>query len=617
MKTVKLSGLAMALAAVVFCGETALAQAPGTAPAPQVSPAAAEVVKLASSGVGDDVVVAYIRNSQSAFDLNADQLLYLKDVGLSQQVITAMLDHDNALKGQAPGAPAPAPAPELQPQSQQYQQYAPQPQQGAPAGPTSYFQPASAPEAAPAPQPSMPVQAPPPGPAATATPPPAYVGSAPLEVSYFYNDLSPYGSWVSLAGVGWCWQPSAVVVTPGWRPYCNGGHWVWTDAGWFWQSDYSWGWAPFHYGRWYLDTKCGWVWLPGTTWGPAWVTWRSVGTTCGWAPLPPRADFVAGVGWRYNGVAVGATFDFGLGVNAFAFVSFGNFCAGNVSTYCLPRSQVTVIYKQTTVINNYVVNNNTFINRGIAFDRISAASKFPVQRATVRETSVGGRPVAGGGAFVYREPLHTPAKPVNMVAQKVDVGHTIQHTSVNTLRYEPKATGNGSTTTYFQHNTQNTTVKNQQNATFNNHPQGQTQNFERNQNQTGKNYQSYNPEKTTTNPQTTTGNKNVQTYERNQTTTTTTKQNQFSSTTGTGNRQELSRENEELGDKNHNSETTTGSKQQPYGQKQQNYYRFYNPKSGEQASEVHSLPKTATPSGTGNNSQNYNYNNSQQYKKNP
>ena len=33
-------------------------------------------------------------------------------------------------------------------------------------------------------------------PAAVAAPPPAYVTGAPPDVSYFYNDLSPYGSWV-------------------------------------------------------------------------------------------------------------------------------------------------------------------------------------------------------------------------------------------------------------------------------------------------------------------------------------------------------------------------------------------------------------------------------------
>jgi hypothetical protein len=441
MKNVKNMGIKLA-AVLMLCACNVWAQVPDglgpTSAAPAVSPAAAEVVKLAASGVGDEVVLAYIRNSQSIFDLNADQVLYLKDVGLSPQVITAMLDHDSVLKSQAQPAPAVA------------QPYAPTPQ------------PAEAPAPAPAP-------------VAAAAPAPTYVSSPPLEASYFYNDLAPYGTWVDLSGVGWCWQPSAVVVTAGWRPYCNGGHWVWTDAGWFWQSDYSWGWAPFHYGRWYLDGRCGWVWTPGTVWGPAWVTWRSVGTTCGWAPLPPHADFVAGVGWRYNGVSVGVGFDFGLSANAFAFVTFGNLCANNVSYHCLPPSQATVIYKQTTVINNYIVNNNTFINRGIAYDRIAAASHTPVPRASVRDFPAGRGP-ASGGVFVYRTPLHEPPKSVRMVAQKVDVGHTIRHTSlsetrhdaVNATRYDTRsAAGGGKATSYFQPN-QNpaTPAKGQPNSTF-------------------------------------------------------------------------------------------------------------------------------------------------------
>ena len=154
---------------------------------------------------------------------------------------------------------------------------------------------------------------------------PVYVGSPPPDVTYFYDSLAPYGTWVQLDGYGWCWQPTAVVVTPGWRPYCNGGYWVYSDYGWYWQSTYSWGWAPFHYGRWHLHARCGWVWLPDRVWGPAWVTWRTGGDYCGWAPLPPYAVFDVHHGWRYNGVSVSAGFGFGLGSDAFLFVSFNNF----------------------------------------------------------------------------------------------------------------------------------------------------------------------------------------------------------------------------------------------------------------------------------------------------
>src|SRR5258706_1546865 len=65
-----------------------------------LSPGSAEVVKLAQSGVSDDVVLAYIQNSQAAFSLSSDSVVYLKDLGLSSAVITAMLNHDNSLNHQ-------------------------------------------------------------------------------------------------------------------------------------------------------------------------------------------------------------------------------------------------------------------------------------------------------------------------------------------------------------------------------------------------------------------------------------------------------------------------------------------------------------------------------------
>jgi hypothetical protein len=84
-------------------------------------------------------------------------------------------------------------------------------------------------------------------------------------------------------------------------PYTDG-HWVYTDAGWLWVSDYSWGWAPFHYGTWvYVDT--GWAWVPGSVWGPAWVQWRYGGGYIGWAPVVP-VGYVAFAPARYTYVQV-------------------------------------------------------------------------------------------------------------------------------------------------------------------------------------------------------------------------------------------------------------------------------------------------------------------------
>jgi hypothetical protein len=112
-------------------------------------------------------------------------------------------------------------------------------------------------------------------------------GNEPQAYSQFQGTLAPYGSWSYDAGYGYVWTPSAAVVGVGFTPYGTGGHWVWTEYGWTWVSDWDWGWAPFHYGRWYVGVH-GWCWAPGTHWGPGWVAWRSGGGYVGWAPLAPH-----------------------------------------------------------------------------------------------------------------------------------------------------------------------------------------------------------------------------------------------------------------------------------------------------------------------------------------
>ena len=112
-------------------------------------------------------------------------------------------------------------------------------------------------------------------------------GGGVVSVGVFYDRLAPYGEWVTLGSYGRVWRPSVAIVGVGFRPYFTGGHWVSTDYGWSFESDWDWGWAPFHYGRWLLDANFGWVWVPDAVWGPAWVSWRFGGGYAGWAPLPP------------------------------------------------------------------------------------------------------------------------------------------------------------------------------------------------------------------------------------------------------------------------------------------------------------------------------------------
>src|SRR5436305_1386297 len=73
------------------------------APAPvNLGPAAGEVVRLSEAGSTEDVIVAYIQRSGAAFNLSADQILYLRDIGLSSPVIQAMLNRDHELQTGGP-----------------------------------------------------------------------------------------------------------------------------------------------------------------------------------------------------------------------------------------------------------------------------------------------------------------------------------------------------------------------------------------------------------------------------------------------------------------------------------------------------------------------------------
>jgi hypothetical protein len=121
----------------------------------------------------------------------------------------------------------------------------------------------------------------------------------------FQTALAPYGAWDYDSSYGYVWSPSMSVVGAGFSPYATSGHWVMSEYGWTWVSDWNWGWAPFHYGRWITRGGRGWSWVPGTMWGPAWVSWRSGNGYVGWSPLPPRgmrlaAGYGVGSPWRFT-----------------------------------------------------------------------------------------------------------------------------------------------------------------------------------------------------------------------------------------------------------------------------------------------------------------------------
>src|SRR2546423_1283489 len=93
-------------------------------------------------------------------------------------------------------------------------------------------------------------------------PPEPYAPVAQHEATYqvFYDELTPYGSWVNYPGYGYVWSPN---VGEDFQPYSTNGHWVLSDDSWTWVSNYHWGWAAFHYGRWFYEDNYGWLWIPG------------------------------------------------------------------------------------------------------------------------------------------------------------------------------------------------------------------------------------------------------------------------------------------------------------------------------------------------------------------
>ena len=366
------------LATLTAGAQTGPAAAPF--PAPPLSPALEDVVRLVESGIEENVTLAYIRDTHTPYQLTAQTIPYLRDLGISVPLLTAMLDQDR--QWQTAGANRSEPV--------------------RPTPPTA-------------------AALPPPLPEETAEPI-EYETNATTEVAPFYDQLSPFGTWAVLPAVGWCWQPRAVVLNPGWQPYCDGGHWVYTDAGWSWQSDYSWGAATFHYGRWQRDERSGWVWVPDSHWGPAWVTWRKLGQICGWAPLPPGAGFARTEGYWFHGQPAGPDCGFALPEEAYAFVELKHFADRDLVQPRLPPATVHPFFDRTTVVNSLATADGiTRTNRTgplatslVAVPGEGRATRFGQAPATpVRAQRVNAQhPLIQHAALVPPAPLNRAWLPV-------------------------------------------------------------------------------------------------------------------------------------------------------------------------------------------------------------
>jgi probable HAF family extracellular repeat protein len=187
----------------------------------------------------------------------------------------------------------------------------------------------------------------------------------------FYSKLSAdEGNWVEAGDYGYCFRPR---VSRDWRPYQDG-HWVWTDRGWYWDSNERFAWATYHYGRWADISGTGWCWIPGNQWAPAWVSWRQSDEDVGWAPLPPEADYSG------NGISSWSDSYYGIGPAAYAFISYSHWHEPSYARSFEPPGRNVQIFNQTRNVTNIVTNNNVINNFGPPVQTVAARTNRNIQQ---------------------------------------------------------------------------------------------------------------------------------------------------------------------------------------------------------------------------------------------
>jgi hypothetical protein len=173
--------------------------------------------------------------------------------------------------------------------------------------------------------------------------------------SYFYTNLSPYGTWIEIDYGVVVWRPT--MMRMGWSPY-RMGRWIWTYDGWYWDSYESFGYITYHYGRWYYDDYYGWLWYPDYEWAPAWVEWRYDDDYIGWAPLHPYASFSISVGLFF-------TTTYYTPYYHWHFVNYNRFCDPYVYNYYVGDTYKYRIHSRTKYRTDYTYYEGRVQNRGI------------------------------------------------------------------------------------------------------------------------------------------------------------------------------------------------------------------------------------------------------------
>ena len=105
---------AAVLAALVFASANATAQESTTAaaqslvasqPAPQLSYGVPQILQLVQAKVSDSIIVSYIQNSGTVYSLTAGEIVYLKQTGVSDNVLSAMLNQRSRVFNSTQSAP--------------------------------------------------------------------------------------------------------------------------------------------------------------------------------------------------------------------------------------------------------------------------------------------------------------------------------------------------------------------------------------------------------------------------------------------------------------------------------------------------------------------------------
>jgi hypothetical protein len=231
----------------------------------------------------------------------------------------------------------------------------------------------------------------------------------------FYDNLSPYGQWIYDPEFGDVWVPNE---GGDFRPYGSRGHWLMTEYGNTWISEDPWGWAVYHYGRWTYNPYYGWIWVPGYEWAPAWVTWRFGGGYSGWAPLGPNVS--VGISWAPP-------------ISWWVFVSPHYMYQPNLIRHWRGPSYNNTYINQTTIINNYFVDNHTSVryNYGPRGEVIQRYTHQPVQVYQVSHLNRPGAPSVGRNTVsLYRPTVNQAtvrsARPQNVIQAPRAIGRTVQ-----------------------------------------------------------------------------------------------------------------------------------------------------------------------------------------------